>query len=132
MDTFEYTCDYCGKKFKPRRRYVQRFCSTSCRVGSHNRKKKLTSQSENQNVPVETQKPEKYKITFPGIIESGIGALTADGVKSFLTKEENKPVTKGDLMVAKEQILQQIKTESLLTRLSQPKKVDDDFGTDWV
>ncbi|SDL36703.1 hypothetical protein SAMN04488034_103330 [Salinimicrobium catena] len=134
MDKYLYDCDYCGKSYKPKRRGVQRFCSDSCRVGSHNRKKKLNTPMQSQKDIVENINKEKEdkKITLTGIAEAGLGTIAADGIKSLFTKHEDKPVTKGDLSAATEQIVQQIRAESLLTRLSQPKKVDDDFGADWV
>ena len=133
MDTYEYTCEYCGKKYIPGRRYVQRFCKPSCKASWHNRKKKLAKQSpEKGKIALEKEK-EKKKITLTGIAEAGIGSLTADGLKALFTRPEDKVVTQGDLNAAKQQIVQQIRTESLLTRLSQPpKKDDDDMGMGWV
>lgn len=133
MDKYEYDCDYCGKKYIPRRRHAQRFCSTSCRVGSHNRKKKLSKPFEIQELPVGQEQKEKEKIRLTGIAEAAIANLATDGLKALLTKAEDKLVTQGDLNAVKQQIIQQIKAESLYTRLSQqPKKDDNDFGSGWV
>lgn len=91
MDIYEYTCEYCGKDFLPERRYVQRFCSTSCRVGSHNRKKK--SPLPNQNLPVEKVKEQKG-ITITGNAEARIGTLAADSLQTLLTRPEDRPAIK--------------------------------------
>lgn len=117
MDTFEYDCDYCGKKFRPRRRYVQRFCSTSCRVGSHNRKKKLIKQPVHPVLPEEKEK-EKKGINITGIAEAGIGTLAVDTIKTLLTRPEDRPATKADLKAVVERIEKLIRPEQAFPPLS--------------
>ena len=40
MENYLYTCAYCGKQYKPRRRRKQKYCSNSCRTNAFNAKKK--------------------------------------------------------------------------------------------
>lgn len=101
MDTHLYTCHYCGKDYKPKRRYKQRFCSNSCRVNSFNRKKQ-TGLSVPQK---EIENPKSVKIekmSIAGIGNATVGAMAGTAavniITSLMTSDENKPVTKKDLM----------------------------------
>lgn len=101
MDTHLYTCQYCGKDYKPKRRYKQRFCSNSCRVNSFNRKKQLGLALPQKEI--EKPKPLKIeKMSMAGIGNATVGAmagtLAVNLVGSLLTKDEDKPATKKDLM----------------------------------
>ncbi|QXP71276.1 hypothetical protein H0I29_04090 [Polaribacter sp. R2A056_3_33] len=98
MESRNYICNYCRKEYIPKRRGVQKFCSNSCRVGSHNLEKK---KSKTGLVPApQTVKSENTKIeemSFAGVGNVIVGTFTSELVKSIFTKEENKPATKGDL-----------------------------------
>jgi len=98
MESRNYICNYCRKEYIPKRRGVQKFCSNSCRVGSHNLEKK---KSKTGLVPApQTVKSENTKIekmSLAGVGNATFGTFAAELVKSILTKEENKPATKGDL-----------------------------------
>ena len=98
METRNYICNYCKKEYVPKRRRVQKFCSDSCRVGSHNLEKK---KSKKVLSPVsQIAKPKNTKIekmSFAGVGNAAAGTFAAELVKSIFIKEENKPATKGDL-----------------------------------
>ncbi len=101
MDTHLYNCHYCGKDYKPKRRYKQRFCSNSCRVNSFNRKKQ-TGLSVPQK---EIGKPKSVKIekmSIAGIGNAAVGSIAGtvavNVLTSLMTSDENKPATKKDLM----------------------------------
>jgi hypothetical protein len=97
MDKYLYTCQYCGKEYKPNRRYKQRFCSNSCRVNSHNRnsKKNLIVKTDTET---EIKKPVKIEaMSWSGVGNAAAGALAVNMVSNLLTKNENKPATKKDL-----------------------------------
>lgn len=108
MENFEYNCHYCGKSYVPRRRYVQRYCSTSCRVNAFNRRKKPSP-----IVPVEGCSPPEKKVkneqttNLAGISNAALGNAFTTFTMSVLTPEENKPATKGDLWALMKQQPQQ-------------------------
>ena len=97
MDKYLYTCQYCGKEYKPNRRHKQRFCSNSCRVNSFNRnnKKNLIVKT---NTETEIKKPVKIDaMSWSGVGNAAAGVLAVNMVSNLLTKNENKPATKKDL-----------------------------------
>jgi hypothetical protein len=91
-----YTCQYCYEDYIPKRRNIQRFCSTSCRVKSHHQKTKTNTkllvlqETDKQKTSIE-------KMSFAGVGNAAVGSLAADALKSIFIKEENKPATKADL-----------------------------------
>ncbi|MBZ9777430.1 hypothetical protein LB452_00715 [Psychroflexus sp. CAK8W] len=99
MESHHYTCHYCQKEFVPKRRKVQKFCSTSCRVRHHQTSKGLkANQSQTLAQPIQDSKPmEVERISAAGIGNAAIGTTAADFIKSLLTKEENKTATKADM-----------------------------------
>jgi hypothetical protein len=104
MDTYTYNCHYCGVQYTPKRRFKQKYCCNSCRVNAFTRRKR---QKQNlppvQKVNASTQ---IEKMSWPGIGNAAVGTLATNVVTNWLTKEENKPATKGDiqkLLVAKNQ-----------------------------
>lgn len=97
MDKYLYTCQYCGKEYKPNRRYKQRFCTNSCRVNAFNYIKKSNSvlKSELKN---ESQNPVQIeKMSFTGIGNAAVGSLAINTITKIFTKEENLPATKKDI-----------------------------------
>ncbi|MFY9241676.1 MAG: hypothetical protein WAO74_01470 [Polaribacter sp.] len=99
METRTYECQYCRKDYVPKRRGVQKFCSNSCRVRSHqlkNKKPKGTEVTTGNNTKTDKTKIEEMSIA--GVANSLGGNLAAQGLISLFTKEENKPATKGDLL----------------------------------
>lgn len=93
-----YTCAYCFKEFEPKRRRIQKFCSNTCRSKAfHARKQKNNSQDKLFEIPSGIQPTTNNdKITLAGIGNATAGTLLAEGLKNILTKEDNKPATKGD------------------------------------
>jgi len=97
MDQYLYKCQYCGKDYKPRRRHKQKFCSNSCRVNAFNfRTKKDKSIAKVSTNPTEINN-KKEGISLAGIGNATIANFTTDLAKTFFTREENKPATKGDI-----------------------------------
>ena len=95
MDRYTYECNYCGVKYTPRRRFVQKYCSNSCRVNAYTKRKKLK-----QDLPVSEKEralPVKSQMSWSGIGNAAVGSLATNLATSLFTKEENKPATKGDI-----------------------------------
>lgn len=99
MNNHLYTCNYCGEKYKPKKRGTQKFCKTSCRVNSHKLKKKLENLPAPQLPNPENSIDNSYEETVnaAGIINSAIGTGIANGVQAVFTSSENKPATKKDI-----------------------------------
>jgi len=99
MDNFLYNCKYCGKKYKPKKRRIQKFCSTSCRVNAFKHRQKLNEIKIPDNSFKDASSDNKHKETVnaAGIINAAIGHAAIDISKSLFTREENKPVTKKDI-----------------------------------
>ncbi|MFD0976811.1 hypothetical protein [Salinimicrobium gaetbulicola] len=97
MENHLYICEYCSKKYLPRRRHKQRFCSNSCRVNAHNRKRKLLLLSKNKGLNKPSDHQTKNGITWGGIGNAAIANVATEVGKSIFIKEENKPATKGDI-----------------------------------
>lgn len=101
MDTHLYTCQYCGKDYKPNRRHKQRFCSSSCRVNSFNRKKQMgLSLPQKEIEKAKSLKIEKMSMAGIGNATVGTmaGTVAVNLITSLITKDEDKPATKKDLM----------------------------------
>jgi len=94
-----YKCNYCGEEYKPKKRGTQKFCKTSCRVNSHQRKKKIEKISLPKLPHTENTTANSYedKVNAAGIINSALGTGLANGVQAVFTKAENKPATKKDI-----------------------------------
>ena len=96
MDNYLYKCQYCGKEFKPNRRHKQKFCSNSCRVGAFNLKKEkglvLPAKAVEKKAPLKIE-----KMSIAGVGNAAAGTLAVNAITSLLTKEANKPATKGDM-----------------------------------
>jgi len=97
MENYLYICEYCSKKYVPKRRHKQKFCSNSCRVNSHIRNKKLQLNRTTKGLKVPTEKEPKDGITWGGIGNATIANIATEVGKSLFIKEENKPATKGDI-----------------------------------
>lgn len=100
-----YTCNYCYSEFEPTRRRVQKYCSNTCRSKAYHARKTTTNTPTTQtnssisttldSPPTETNKIESMSAS--GVGNATAGALIADGLKSLITSNKNKPATKGDL-----------------------------------
>lgn len=95
MDRYTYNCNYCGVEYTPKRRYIQKYCSNSCRVNAFTQRKKLKNKAP--KVKKEKAVPTKDKMSWSGIGNAAVGALATNVATSLLTKDENKPATKGDI-----------------------------------
>lgn len=98
--TYNYTCFYCQKEYKPTKRGKQKFCSTSCRVASFNANKKLKQLSTIDNTPKEIvteTKRDTPKINLPDITNAAIGHAASSAIISLFTPKNQKAVTKQDL-----------------------------------
>lgn len=99
-----YTCEYCYKAFEPRRRRVQKYCSNTCRSKAFHAKKNnknkpvlknnILKDSNIENTPPSTKID---SMSISGVGNAAAGNLIASGLKSFLTPNQNKPATKGDI-----------------------------------
>ena len=96
MDHYLYKCQYCGKEFRPSKRYIQKFCSTSCKSNSFNRNKKNQSVLIPKTV-IEKEKLKIEKMSLQGVGNAAVGTLAVNALTSIFTKEANKPATKGDM-----------------------------------
>ncbi|TBN04454.1 hypothetical protein EYD45_07500 [Hyunsoonleella flava] len=94
-------CHNCGDNFIPRRRGVQKFCSNSCRSRYWFLKQKENTKIDKLKItPTESvslTEKKQDKMSFAGVGNATAGSLVADGIKSALTKSENKPATKKDI-----------------------------------
>ena len=98
MENRNYRCNYCKKEYIPKRRRVQKFCSSSCRVGFFKLQKK--SSMNNSELSSLRKKPKKQTVedmSIEGVGNAALGTLAVNTITSIFTKEENKPATKGDL-----------------------------------
>jgi len=95
MDSYTYTCNYCGGKYTPRRRFIQKYCSNSCRVNAFNLRKKVPQKLAKVKEPKDLTA--KDKMSWTGVGNAAAGAFAINLATSLLTKEENKPATKGDI-----------------------------------
>lgn len=95
MENRYYTCQYCKKEFIPKRRRIQKFCSSSCRASSHRLHKSSKVQKNQQEVLQHSNANKKTGLKEFGI--SAGAALTGNYIFDKLTPKENKPATKGDL-----------------------------------
>jgi hypothetical protein len=89
MESHHYTCNYCQKEFIPKRRKVQKFCSSSCRVRHHQASKgRKARQSQALGQPVQESKAmEVEKISAAGIGNAALGTTAADLIISQLPRQ---------------------------------------------
>ncbi len=96
METFHYTCLYCGKTYKPSRRKKQKYCSNSCRTRAFQlRNIKLVKSP----VPsVDKKEPFKIdKVSFAGVANAAAGTFAVNTLTNLFTSDGNKPATKKDI-----------------------------------
>lgn len=99
METRTYECQYCRKEYVPKRRGVQKFCSNSCRVRSHQIKKckQTTTTLVTSETTLKQGKTKIEQMSFAGVGNAAVGNLIVDGLKTLLIKDENKAATKQDI-----------------------------------
>ncbi len=95
MEEYRYNCNYCGVEYTPKRRRVQKYCCSSCRVNAFNQRK--TKGLSLPSVKKSETPPLKDKMSLSGIGNAAVGTLATNIVTNLLTREENKPATKGDI-----------------------------------
>lgn len=100
MENYFYTCQYCRKEYKPKRRKVQKYCCNSCRTRAF----VLKNLKGLSLVKSDPKKPDQIKIdkmSLAGVGNSIAGNLIAKGIeqaaKTIFVKEEDKPATKKDV-----------------------------------
>lgn len=95
MEKPMYTCNFCGVYYIPKRRFVQRFCSDSCRSLNHikNKNKKVISAPINDD---KTNPVQIDKMSWSGVGNAAAGTVAVNVLTNIFTKEENKPATKKD------------------------------------
>lgn len=97
MEKYLYTCQYCGKEYKPNRRRKQRFCSNSCRTNAFNLKNKNNSVQKTENKGIENKPQKVEKMSWAGVGNAAAGTLAVNVLAGLLTSDENKPATKKDI-----------------------------------
>lgn len=118
MDNYLYQCRYCGKQYKPRRRYKQLFCSNSCRVNSFNKKKSEVSNVPILGIKIDQSKDAKNEtMSWAGVGNGAAGVIAVNALTHLLTKEENRPATKKDV----KDIIASIKQKHFLVKNMPPK-----------
>ena len=126
METRLYECYYCKKEYLPKKRGLQKFCSNSCRVRSHQLKNKKTNVAE---VIKEKTKTEKTKIEQMSLAGVGNAAAAMFGFKiitDLMTKFENKQATKQDVIQLKLKLSQlNVKMDELIEMM---KKNENGFN----
>ena len=92
-------CHHCNVDYIPNRRGVQKFCSNSCRSRFWYLKQNFESRvtKVNNQLKVVEQKSNIDEMSLAGVGNAAAGMIAANALKDFLTREENKPATKGDL-----------------------------------
>jgi len=104
MEQYHYTCQYCGKEYKPNRRKKQKYCCNSCRTRAY----QLRNPKLGSTVPSVEKKLESIKIdkmSLAGVGNAAAGALAVNALTNLLTSEENKPATKKDIEMLTKAIL---------------------------
>ncbi len=105
----KYYCEYCGDQYVPKRRGVQKFCSTSCRTlqwrkNNADKREQLLPVAPS-NEPQISKAPEKEtrkeSISLAGVANAAIGNFTVDFVKKKLTSKADMPATKRDIQEVK-------------------------------
>jgi len=101
MENYLYTCQYCGKEYKPNRRKKQKYCNNSCRTRAY----QLRNPKLGSTVPSVEKTPESVKIdkmSLAGVGNAAAGALAVNALTNLFTSEENKHATKKDIRELKE------------------------------
>jgi len=114
MEQFLYTCGYCNKQFEPKRRKVQKFCSTSCRVRNHQISKQL---SQINKVVKVTEKAKKETINPAGIGNAFLGSAALEVGMKLLIPQHRQPATKGDIQRLESKLERYQKIENQPPRL---------------
>tara|TARA_R110002126_G_scaffold291794_2_gene458719 strand:- start:11118 stop:11516 length:399 start_codon:yes stop_codon:yes gene_type:complete len=101
METRLYECHYCKKEYLPKKRGVQKFCSNSCRVRSHQLKNKKTNVGEVTIEKTKTQKTKIEQMSLAGVGNAAAAVFGVNIITALMTKFENKQATKQDIIQLK-------------------------------
>ena len=113
MEKHLYICKFCQKKFEPKRRKAQKFCSATCRSKNYNHKHKVVDKTLNEEISEtisakEINKNSIEKMSASGVGNAALGTLVANTAtalaKEIFVSENNKPATKGDIQELKQLI----------------------------
>jgi hypothetical protein len=96
MENYLYTCQYCSKQYKPKRRKQQKYCSNSCRTRAFVLKKDKGLSIALKETP-DDKLNKIEKMSLAGVGNAAVGTLAINLATRLFTKEEDKPVTKKDL-----------------------------------
>lgn len=96
MESYFYTCKYCGKQYKPNRRKKQKYCTNSCRVRAFVLKNEIRLNLPSKEIQ-EKKSIQVEKMSMAGVGNAAVGTLAVNLATSLFTSEENKPATKKDL-----------------------------------
>ncbi|OMP29940.1 hypothetical protein [Mangrovimonas sp. DI 80] len=97
MENEFYICHYCQKEYTPKRRRAQKFCSNSCRSKAHHAKGSKPTTEVIVTEPKEEKKQTVESMSIAGVGNAATGTAIVELIKSFLTPELKKNVTKEDL-----------------------------------
>ncbi len=105
----KYYCEHCGDEYVPKRRGVQRFCSTSCRTlqwrknKADKREQLLPTEVSNelQTLKAPEKETRKESISLAGATNAALGTAAVDLVKKIFTSKEDMPATKRDIQEVK-------------------------------
>ena len=100
-----YTCEYCYIEYIPKRRGVQKYCSNSCRSNACRVRNSNINKIETISV-MDNKLPNKSieQMSAVGVGNATVGVILANTLKTVFTKEDDKPVTKGDIKVIIEKL----------------------------
>ncbi|UAM97273.1 hypothetical protein K8354_13215 [Polaribacter litorisediminis] len=107
METRTYECQYCRKEYVPKRRGVQKFCSDSCRVRTHQLKSKKPKGEEITIANnIKTGKNKIEQMSFAGVGNAAAAMFGVNIITDLMTKFENKQATKQDISQLKLELSQ--------------------------
>jgi hypothetical protein len=107
----KYKCNYCRKKYVPKKRRIQKYCSASCRSKAYHQRqlcRKDSTEIQVKEIGIGKPASEKLKIdkmSIAGVGNATIGTYLADTVRTLLTPEQNKPATKGDISKIEQRLI---------------------------
>lgn len=97
-DKHKYNCEYCHEEFIPKRRFVQKYCSDSCRSKAFHIKNKSNIKPTKKDKKKRKKKKTKIeKMSLAGVGNSAVGTLAIDALTKIFTHENNLPATKADI-----------------------------------
>ena len=98
MNKKHYTCNYCFEEYVPKRRRVQKYCSSTCRSKAYHARKqgKKTKSKSPQDELEKKTKAVIDEVSISGVTNAALGTLMIELSKWLITTKENKHVTRAD------------------------------------